>query len=102
MRTRFKVPAISFGAVVLVAATALAFASPAVATASRPASKPMTREANALALAQARVFLSHVKLGAPFHREASRTESSLTGSLNSRAPTGRVTRIPALPTPSHK
>jgi hypothetical protein len=68
MRTRFKVPAISFGAVVLVAATALAFASPAVATASRPASKPMTRDANGLALAQARAFLSHVNLGAPLHR----------------------------------
>jgi hypothetical protein len=66
MTKRFKVPAISLGAIVLVVATGLAVAGPALAVSSSASAKPMTREASALA--QARAFLSHVKLGSPLHR----------------------------------
>jgi hypothetical protein len=68
MYRRLKVPAVSVGAVLLVVATALAVASPALAAPTRAASKPMTKEANAHAVAEARAFLSHVRVGAPLHR----------------------------------
>ena len=61
MHRRFKIPSIGLGAVVLVGAT------PSLAAASRAASRPMTKEASAHPLAEARAFLSHVKVGAPFH-----------------------------------
>lgn len=67
MHRKFKIPSIGLGAVVLVAATVFAVATPALAASSRAASKPMTKEASAHALAEARAFLSHIKVGAPLH-----------------------------------
>jgi len=68
MQRRFKVPSIGVAAVALVVAIAFAVASPALAASTQAASKPMTKVASAHALAEARAFLSHIKVGAPLHR----------------------------------
>lgn len=67
MHRRLKVPSIGVAAVVLVVATAFAVASPALAASTRAASTPTTKVATGKALAEARAFLSHIKVGAPFH-----------------------------------
>ncbi|MGO9342933.1 MAG: G1 family glutamic endopeptidase [Acidimicrobiales bacterium] len=68
MHKRWKAPSLSIAAAVLVLGSALAITSPALAASGRATSKPMTKEASAQALAAARAFLSHIKVGAPMHR----------------------------------
>lgn len=71
MHKRWKVPSLSVAAAGLMVATAFAISSPALAAPARAASRPVTKEASAKALAEARAFLSHLRIGAPMHRAGS-------------------------------
>lgn len=68
MRRRWKFPSVSIGAAALLLATAFAVSSPALAASARATSKPAARVESARALANARAFLSHMRIGAPMHR----------------------------------
>ncbi len=68
MHRRWKVPSLGLAAAVLVIGSALAITSPALAASGRASAKPMSTESSAQALARARAFLSHIKVGAPMHR----------------------------------
>src|ERR1700758_1326205 len=83
MLGRWKVPAITIGAAVLVLATGLTLASPALAAPGRTASRALATNAREQAQMSAREFLSHLKVGAPMRRAVSHghvTNPSLTSS----------------------
>jgi hypothetical protein len=68
MHRRWKVSSVGIGAAALVLATGFTITSPALAASSQGAHKSVAKAASAEALANARAFLSHMKIGNPMHR----------------------------------
>jgi hypothetical protein len=68
MHRRWKVSSLAIGAAALVVATGFTVASPALAASSQGAPRSEAKAASAQALANARAFLSHMRIGAPMHR----------------------------------